>query len=131
MSLSWKPIRRGHIYCSTACGGGCTKAAHDAAQRNAKRLLRKLKGKGWRIDVWENLGWHFRLLLGPLQITERDGQYWTLMSDTPESGGGSYLWATQTESSDPNRAVRLQVRKAREKVEQLHSLVKGVEDALK
>ena len=54
--LSWKPRLQGEIYCSPACGGGCTKVAHDAAKKQASELAKQL-GKGWKPHVWENLGW--------------------------------------------------------------------------
>jgi len=28
----------------------------------AKLLLNKMETKGWKIRVWENLGWHYELL---------------------------------------------------------------------
>jgi hypothetical protein len=54
----WTPVRSGHIYCSmNACGRGCTWAEHQSAQRKGRALVKKL-GRGWKVRVWENLGWH-------------------------------------------------------------------------
>jgi hypothetical protein len=58
--LSWKARRRGATYCAPACGGGCTKAAYDQAQADAKRL-QAIMGSEWEPRVWENLGWHFEV----------------------------------------------------------------------
>jgi len=57
--LSWKPIRNGPIYCSPACGAGCTRAEFDAAHKRGADLVKRL-GRGWTVHVWENLGWHVR-----------------------------------------------------------------------
>jgi len=54
----WTPRRKGAVYCSPACGGGCTHAAHRAASRAAAALAARL-GHGWKPRVWENLGWYY------------------------------------------------------------------------
>lgn len=56
--LSWRPRRRGAVYCSSACGAGCTYAAYRAARRNGAALAKAL-GPGWKPRIWENLGWHW------------------------------------------------------------------------
>lgn len=56
--LSWTPVLRGTIYCSPACGGGCTKSAYDLAVGLADNLARRL-GNGFVPRVTENLGWHY------------------------------------------------------------------------
>lgn len=56
----WTPIRRGHIYCSPRCGGGCTHKAYHMAHRKAQALAKRL-GKPWAARVWENLGWHWEV----------------------------------------------------------------------
>lgn len=55
--LSWKPQRRGAVYCSSACGGGC-KHADYAKVKAATRNLASALGPHWKPRVWENLGWH-------------------------------------------------------------------------
>lgn len=56
--LSWKPVRKGETYCSSACGSGCTWKAYREAVQNAERLAKTL-GQFWKPRVWENLGWHW------------------------------------------------------------------------
>ena len=56
------------IYCSPACGGNCTKADYDRAVREAKKLLKTLRGQGWTAIVYENLGWYFKVKAGPLEV---------------------------------------------------------------
>lgn len=59
--MDWKPSRRGPIYCSTACGGRCTYADYLKARSKAHKLAKRL-GKGWQPHVWENLGWHYKVI---------------------------------------------------------------------
>ena len=60
----WVPIRRGPIYCSPACGCGCQRDAFEKATRAARNLAEQLGG-GWLPRVWENMGWHWAVVLGP------------------------------------------------------------------
>ena len=53
----WKPRRRGHVYCSHACGMGCSWESYQKAHRDGKALAKSL-GAHWKSNVWENLGWH-------------------------------------------------------------------------
>jgi hypothetical protein len=55
-ALNWKPVLNGKIYCSPACGAGCTVNAFDEATRNAAALAHRM-GKNWKPAVHENMGW--------------------------------------------------------------------------
>lgn len=57
--LSWRAVRRGRVYCSPACGAGCTHAAYLKATRKALALAKRM-GPGWAPRVSENMGWHYR-----------------------------------------------------------------------
>jgi hypothetical protein len=59
----WTPVRRGAIYCSPRCGGGCTHKAFLAATAKAEKTAKRL-GAGWTPVVWDNLGWHWRVERG-------------------------------------------------------------------
>lgn len=88
--LSWEPVRRGGVYCSPACGNGCTWPEYQEATTAAEKLCGIL-GDGWKPRVWENLGWHYeahspdgRLKVSPL--TGGDG-YIALLGRPDEPGG--------------------------------------------
>ncbi len=87
--LSWKPIKRGHIYCSSACGGGCLLTAyHKAKAESAKEA--KLMGKGWTTRVWENLGWHWHIKSPCKRITLSKfdkNRYHAYLNRAGEAGG--------------------------------------------
>lgn len=99
MKRSWTPKRRGAIYCSSACGHGCTWAAYIQAVQEASYLATVLnrKGAGWKPRVWENLGWYYEAYSGNVHVY--DG--FCLISDSAEHpSGGSMLWTT---SDNPYR----------------------------
>ncbi len=75
MTFSWKPKREGKLYCSPACGGGCTHAQYVKAHKLADRLIKKCEkqaGGKWEKRVHENLGWHYCVSLvgGNIAIME-------------------------------------------------------------
>ncbi|MCK5613437.1 hypothetical protein KAR91_66820 [Candidatus Pacearchaeota archaeon] len=62
-----KPVRKGFVYCSPRCGMGCSHKDYLEAKEKARRLANRL-GKGWRIRVWDNLGWHWEVRKGKINI---------------------------------------------------------------
>src|ERR1043166_7716034 len=93
----------------------------EMAVRRGKALLKKMKGKGWRMHVHENLGWHYRVgrrfpLGFSVKVYQYDDQrgrpiheYWCLYGD----GGGLACWSTHTNAKDPNESVRKQFEAVR------------------
>ena len=65
--LSWKPVRRGQIYCAPACGRGCSHNEYLDAHKHAAALAKRL-GRRWTPFVHENLGWHFKVISPCKQI---------------------------------------------------------------
>lgn len=45
--------------CARWCGRGCTEAEYLDAKKKGAALAKKL-GKGWKPEICENLGWHYR-----------------------------------------------------------------------
>ena len=129
----WTPIRNGKIYCSPACGRGCTWAEHEHAVAEGKKLVGRLKGKGWHAVIHENLGWHYKAVSGPVSVhcsssIDRD-MFWCLMSDDPEDGStGCLLWDGIKKGNppyfkDPNEAVKSIVLRAGQVVAGLYRTV--------
>lgn len=83
----WTPRRRGALYCSPACGGGCTMVAYREAVARASALAKKA-GTGWTIKVSENLGWHYKIEKGVSQLHEhrhgRQLSYTLLVNTVPQ-----------------------------------------------
>ena len=78
--IGWVPVLKGKTYCSPRCGRGCTKADHDRAVEKSNALAKRL-GPTWEPHVWENLGWHYGVTCGVIDITPShrrrdDGKKW-------------------------------------------------------
>ena len=88
------PIRRGHTFCSPACGVGCTWEAHQRAQRRAADLVTALPG--WTSRVWENVGWHAAAKSpdGFYKVHSRRGSFTCLLGTDPV--GGTWVGRGQT-----------------------------------
>lgn len=96
---SWKPRLRGDVYCAPACGGGCTKKEHEQAQKRGRKLAKRLSTKKvglgkWTVQVWENLGWHFKAVspCGRVKVTENRYQgkvtgYAAYLNEAGRTGG--------------------------------------------
>jgi hypothetical protein len=125
-----------------------SKMTKEQATDRARRLMRRVKGKGWTMQIHENIGWHFCLKLGELKLYEMEdkGRYFysTLMGDYRNcSGGVTYFRVTEANCkelglkrfliSDPNDAVRVQLIVARRWVDsytrEANRVVSAVEDA--
>lgn len=85
-------------------------ATKAEAVTKAAALVRQMKGSGWRPVVFENIGWHWRAVSGPVQVyPSDDGRFWAMIGGEPKgSPGGLAMWTPQRCSyfRDPNRAVR-------------------------
>jgi hypothetical protein len=106
----WKPRRRGAIYCSPACGAGCTKADFDDATERA-RLTCEALGPGWKPHVWENLRWHAQAIKGQMGAAP-------LCEVTIERPGIGYRCSLQTNPQfvTRSRSPRAAVRRALEQL---------------
>lgn len=83
--LSWTPRRHGKFFCAPACGAGCTRADYLKAREVGRQLVNEL-GAGWKMQVWENLGWHCKAVRDGLQVYPEEGRYSAFIG-TDDSGG--------------------------------------------
>lgn len=81
--LSWRPVRRGAVYCAPACGLGCKFSDYEKVCRDAARLSEAL-GPAWQPVVWENLGWFYKSVSG-------DGDSLLEVHTVP---AGNYYWTS-------------------------------------
>ena len=104
------------------------------AYKAAKSALSKMRGKGWRSVVHENLGWHFRLLSGPVQVYQSsDGKFWAMIGGSPnDSTGGLAAWTPSEYGNftDPNRAVAYARKFVTKHADNVLAVLKAVEYAL-
>jgi hypothetical protein len=112
--LSWEPRRVGPIFCSPACGGGCTREQFRVATREADALCKTLDQttplKGWTPYVWENLGWHYKAVSPCGRIKVHFG-YTAYLGQKALSGG---QWAENAKT--PAKAVAAVIRTAKEEL---------------
>jgi hypothetical protein len=96
--LSWKPVRRGNLYCSSACGRGCTIKEYRETERLALCLANRLapmdtdvKGGRWEICLSENLGWHYSVSKGAISVHGDSGgrRIYSVFLNLPGPWGGN------------------------------------------
>lgn len=123
LGKGWTAVRRGRIYCSPLCGGGCTLAAFNRANKEAGALAKRL-GPGWKPEVWENLGWHWGAIKGGAKVypNERRGH--------KVSGYHVYLETTPQiviAGCNPVKLVANAIEEARQIAEQNERLIQALE----
>jgi hypothetical protein len=125
-SLSWTPIRRGHIYCASACGGNCTKAAFDKAT-NESKLLALALGKRWTTRVHENLGWHYNVQSPCGRIRVHADDYmgritgYTAFLGAKNDAGGRWVAHGRT----PKTAVRNVLKTAKRYLDEIKEMIEN------
>jgi hypothetical protein len=135
----WNPVKKGGVYCSPACGRGCTNKEYRQAWSDANKLLKKMKSKGWEVRVWENLGWHYELVSRHISLHVLKGvkgpSYGTMMNLTEEfSCAGQPELRSPGYYSDPNDAVANQLKVAEDYMNKLQlaiNLVKQLKAGIK
>jgi hypothetical protein len=55
------------VFCSPSCGFGCKQVAYDRVVREGKNLAEHM-GPGWKMKVWDNLGWHYKVRNGVVDL---------------------------------------------------------------
>lgn len=130
----WKAVRKGGTYCAPACGRGCTHDEYVKALQKGKNALKLLKNKeGWKVRVWENLGWHVSLEKGGMSLhisefTPGKIEYSVLFS-ADGRGGGESFWTMKNEdsySTDPNVVIQRQIMIAQKFVRQCTKAIEQV-----
>ena len=89
------------------------------AQSLGRRTRDKMRGKGWKVHVWDNIGWHIKIYKGSIAIYVNDGIRRTYMpafdrycGDRIPSGTRVEFSVDETSFTDPNDAVQAQMHKA-------------------
>lgn len=88
----------------------------EQATKKGKALLKRMVGDGWKLRVWENLGWHFSVSLLNLTIFDDCGNDYSAFLTTDEShrGSGEMFWSPGKSFADPNKAVKYQLKIAQD-----------------
>lgn len=87
-----------------------------------RALLKRMLGRGWKLRVWQNLGWHHSAERGPLTVYPLHGRagrhagYHAMLSDDPKgTHSGAMAWTPRgtRQHRDPNKAAAEAVKLAR------------------
>lgn len=112
-----------------------TVETREEAQRLGDKLLRRMKGNGWTLRVWEAAGWHFAVYNGPLGVYPTWGgdQYRCILHEVHEDGtlriDGEH-WTAYRRHKDPNEAFQTELRAARALAHRLQSMLIEIEAKL-
>ena len=102
----------------------------EEAESGAEVLLKKMTTPGWKIRVWENLGWHFEITKHSMAIhfSEHPGQYHTYLNSGSTPGGGSHYWHQPYYSDDPNEVYERQLEVAQQFIDECQEVVDRFKD---
>lgn len=136
--MNWKPVRRGPFYCSPACGGNCTHHAYMQAMDAATACLRRMKSKGWKIRMNENVGWYWSItkIVKGACLSVRGGQipygekpdrgFHAMLSGRGCEGACDSNWFDRMTFSDPNDAVNHRLQMAENFVQPIVEMIADI-----
>lgn len=104
----WKPRKKGKIYCSPACGYGCTHASYKRALAQSKRA-RKILGPGWAVTVYELSGswrWIADCPNVCLVLFPRAGGFSVNLHGRLTASGGTITEALQNTKTNIQESIR-------------------------
>lgn len=98
------------------------------AQQRGKALLKRLKGDGWKLDVWKNIWWCYAIRgsnISVHRVHEKAGKATSYYAFVGENGSsGLAMWTGKGGYfADPNRAVRYAIQNAEACLEELRQIV--------
>jgi hypothetical protein len=106
-----------------------TKEEATKAGKIAKKELEAIKGfeKKWKLRVHENMGWHFSLKMGPINVSKyepdrKNGKpRWHVLISNEKGGiGGLAMWTPEKSSgTDPEKVIRRSVQAAQDAINAL------------
>lgn len=102
----------------------------EHAKQKAKDLVKRLKGKGWKPEVWENLGWHWAARNGHWNVFPScaSDKFTCLLGDG-SCGKALFHKAGEFYDKDPNKAVAKQLQYAKEALAEFVAEHQGIIDA--
>ena len=96
--------------------------------------MKQMKGKGWKTHVWENLGWHYSVRNGTLEVYANEYEdgalYDAMISDSGHGGNRCWTRPRGTMRKDPNKAAELAVKRARKQLNKCLKVVEAAEKTL-
>jgi len=83
--------------------------------------------KGWRVNVWENLGWHLSLIKGNLHLhySPYNDSFMAFLSENAY-GGDSMFWHETFYNKDPNKVIAHKIKVAQEFIDTCQAIVDAI-----
>ena len=117
----WTPVRNGDVFCSPACGYGCTLEEYKRAAAGAAAIAAAL-GDGWKPNLHENMGWYFSASKGGATVRYNDGTGdFSAYIDTATFGGPVEQF--RRSAATPREAVQLALDAMEQKIATLRRAV--------
>ncbi len=108
--------------------------AKAEATKKAKALLKRMKTKGWKARVHENMGWHYSILNGGLVVHtsywKNKYSYSAMLGSDPGSGDGVWTRYPGRNFTDPNKAVQDCVEHARQILDGYAEILEAAEEVV-
>lgn len=101
----------------------------EQAEKWAKKTLAMMNGKGWKLRIWENLGWHYCVEnKNGLCVSPSVGnEYFASLNE--DCCGDLGVWHFGTKIfKNPNDAVNEKLKDARKVVDELNAMVTKAEN---
>jgi hypothetical protein len=95
------PVLNGEIFCSPFCGAMCKKSDYDNAVTTANEIAVQL-GDGWVAQVFENLGWHWLVKKGSVEVRMSSSGYYNA---TMQFNYGNNFYVSANDQN-PRKAVQ-------------------------
>ena len=105
----------------------------EQAEAKGAALLNRIRGTGWKVHVWENMGWHYAVHKGGLHVHSSfdmegmEEKYFTLFSSSGNVGG-EIFWTNHLRHHDPNVLIKRQLDVAQEFVDKCQGAINAVRE---
>lgn len=100
LDRKWIPVLNGEVFCSPFCGAKCKKSDYDKALRISYEIASQL-GENWIPQVFENLGWYWKVTKGNIEVRDSALGYNATMQFEQDQ---NYYFSA--DDSDPRKAVQ-------------------------
>jgi len=104
-------------------------SSKSEAQFVARQKLKLFKRpKGWKVNVWENLGWHLSFIKGNFDLHySPDGDYFMAFLSPDNMHGDSIFWHENYSNKDPNKVIARKLKVAKAFVKRCQDVIAKVE----
>lgn len=109
-------------------GNYCFASKSEALAIGREKLKLFNSRKGWKIQVWDNIGWHLSFDKGHLNLhySPSDDTFMAYLSEN-HYGGDSNFWHVPYSNKNPNKVIAHKLRVAKAFIKRCTDVVAEVE----